>query len=113
VTGPPFARYAFNGGVGVEAGVPVAAPRPDNGDLVMSLLPATEAAITCHMGPYDRLEDAYDALEKWIHDHGFERNGLHWEVYLTDPQAQPDPVRWQTIVLMPLPHLHRRPTKPH
>ena len=43
VAGPPFGRYAFNGGVGVEAGVPVAAPLPETGDLVMSSLPATEA----------------------------------------------------------------------
>jgi effector-binding domain-containing protein len=101
VTGPPFGRYAFNGGIGVEAGVPIAARVPACGDLVTSALPSTRAATTCHMGSYDKLRDAYDALEKWVHDHGFERNGLHWEVYLTDPQAQPDPRLRQTIVIMP------------
>jgi len=67
----------------------------------MSFLPSTKVATTCHMGRYDKLRDAYDALEKWVHDHGFERNGLHWEVYLTDPEVQPDPRLQQTIVIMP------------
>jgi len=106
VTGPPFGRYTFHddddgGGVEVEAGVPVAAPFAAGGELVMSSLPATKAVATCHAGPYDRLIDACDALEKWIHDHGFERGGPHWEVYLNDPGVQPDPERWRTIVIMP------------
>ncbi|HEU5158434.1 MAG TPA: GyrI-like domain-containing protein [Streptosporangiaceae bacterium] len=102
VTGPPFGRYTFHDGtVDVEAGVPVAAPVAAGGHLVMSVLPPTKAAVTCHIGPYERLIDAYEALEKWIHDHGFERNGPHWEVYLTDPLCQPDAERWRTVVIMP------------
>jgi effector-binding domain-containing protein len=101
VTGPPFARYAFGEGFGVEAGFPVAAPVHGEGGIVMSSLPPTRAATTLHTGPYERLGDAYDALEKWIADHGQERNGLHWEVYLTDPETEPDPRRYQTIVVMP------------
>jgi effector-binding domain-containing protein len=108
VTGPPFGRYAFHddGGIEVEAGVPVAAPVAAGGELVMSSLPATNAVTTCHAGPYDRIVDACDALEKWVHDHGFERAGPHWEVYLNDPGVQPDPGRWRTIVIMP----YRTPT---
>lgn len=101
VTGPPFARYALDGELDVEAGLPVAARVPARGGLVMSSLPATTAAVTCHVGPYDRLGDARDALEKWIRDRGFEPAGRPWEVYLTDPRWRPDPERRTTVVIMP------------
>jgi effector-binding domain-containing protein len=101
VTGPPFGRYASNDGIIVEAGIPIAAPIPVSGDLVLSSLPATDAATTCHVGPYERLLDASDALEKWIHDHGYERKGPYWEVYVSDPESSHDPETLQTVVIMP------------
>jgi effector-binding domain-containing protein len=47
------------------------------------------------------MEDAYKAVLDWIHSHGFEPAGGHWEVYHTNPIEEPDQARWRTDVVTP------------
>lgn len=45
-------------------------------------LPETQAAVTHYTGPYDGMGETYNALMKWIPDHGYEIAGPPTEVYL-------------------------------
>lgn len=100
--GPPFARFSFLGHlVAVEAGFPVPYEIPGDGLVEPSMLPDGPAAITIHWGPYDGLENAYEVCHSWLDSHGYQPAGPHWEVYHTDPFAEPDPASWRTDVVVP------------
>ena len=109
--GPPFSRYFAFGPdrVELELGVPLAeipggpqrafdgAGRVQPGDL-----PAGQVAVGWHVGPYDTISVTYERLIAWVAEQGREPAGAMWEVYLTDPTAEPDPADWRTEVLVPL-----------
>jgi effector-binding domain-containing protein len=106
--GPPFARYPniSNASAGapitVEAGVTL--PRAVDGDgrVEMSELPGGECAVTEHIGPYDAMEPAYQALEAWMRANRRAPAGGPWEVYHSDPAQEPDPQKWRTEIFWPL-----------
>jgi len=101
--GPPFARYRPEPGgrFHVEAGFPVVTPIEPVDGVRPSILPAGPVVETVHVGPYDTMEPAYGALASWVHEHDGELAGAAWEVYLTSPEAQPDPGTWRTEVVQP------------
>jgi effector-binding domain-containing protein len=105
IVGPPFARYHVihpeHEGFEVEAGVPVGAPIDGDGDVAASSLPGGPHATTLHVGPYEDLPAAYDAVAAWIAERGGEPAGDMWEVYESDPVEQPDPATWRTRVFCP------------
>jgi effector-binding domain-containing protein len=60
-----------------------------------SELPAGRVARTVHVGHYDALGDAYEALDRWAADAG-ETLGLpFWEIY---GDWQDDPAKLETVV---------------
>ena len=100
--GPPFARLTLlAGAVVVEAGFPCAREIDGDGRVEPSALPAGHAAVTTHMGRYEDLGIAYEAIRTWLKARRYVEAGPHWEVYFTDPQAEPDPDHWRTDVVMP------------
>ena len=105
VIGAPFARYrcldAEFTEFEIEAGIPVLVAAPGHGEVHGSSLPGGPAAITIHIGPYQRMEPAYQAIEAWLHERGAEPNGPAWEVYHTDPDEQSDPATWHTEIVQP------------
>ena len=101
--GPPFALYHGMPGVtvDVEAGFPVSQAVPASGDVVPGTLPAGEAVEAVHVGPYDRLPDTYADVQAWMAEHHLSSGPQMWESYLSDPQSEPDPSRWRTLVVVP------------
>jgi effector-binding domain-containing protein len=100
--GPPFARFEMHaGGFDVEAGMPVAVTITGDESVQPGQLPAGPAARTTHVGRYEEMGPAYDALLAWVRDRGGIPAGAPWEVYLTDPVTSPDPQTWRTEVLLP------------
>ena len=101
--GMPFGRYHPVGGdrFAVEAGFPVAHEVAGAGQVVGSRLPGGPAVQTWHVGPYEALAAAYEALEGWLREHGGTAVGDAWEVYHSDPAAEPDPAGWRTEVIQP------------
>jgi effector-binding domain-containing protein len=101
VTGMPFGRFRHlgEGEFEVEAGFPVDTPIEAEGEVEPSSLPGSPAVGTWHVGPYDRIGLAHEAVLGWIERHGFEPEGPAWEVYYTDPHLQPDPSEWRTEVI--------------
>jgi effector-binding domain-containing protein len=103
--GPPFARYRplddqfseFE----IDAGFPVDRHAEGEGDIVASTLPASAVAMVTHIGPYDQMKPAYEALMAWIQEHGAHPDGAAWEVYYSDPVTEPDPATWRTEIYQP------------
>jgi effector-binding domain-containing protein len=55
-----------------------------------------EAAVAVHSGPYNRLNEAHDAIRKWMAANRRESAGHSWEIY-GDPT--PDPADTETTVV--------------
>jgi AraC family transcriptional regulator len=70
--------------------------------VIEELLPGGPAATTIHVGPYDKLGEAYAALESWIESEQLQPAGAPWEYYITDPAEYPDPKDWKTEVFWPI-----------
>lgn len=104
--GPPYARYSFqdDGSIDVEAGFPVSATMTRTGDVEPGTLPGGHVVTTVHVGAYDRVGDAYDALETYLVNNGYEPVGAAWESYLDDPDV-PEP---RTKVYLPAKKMSRR-----
>jgi effector-binding domain-containing protein len=101
--GSHFARWhAFGDHVDMEAGLMVAGPIAPDGEVEPGQLPGGRAAIAVHAGPYEGLRATYEAMEAWLAESGHRASGGPWEIYLTDPSAEPDPSRWLTEVIYPL-----------
>jgi effector-binding domain-containing protein len=93
----------------IETGVPVADPVPGEGRVFMGVLPAGRYATLTHIGPYDDLIDANEALQQWAREQRLEwamsetdegdRFESRFEVYVTDPGDEPNPEKWETEVV--------------
>lgn len=102
--GPPFTRYHQIGEseLVLEAGFPVSEEAAGEGRIESGELPGGEAISTDHIGPYEELPAAGEALEAWARERGRSAAGPRWEVYWTDPGEVEDPEQWRTEVFMPL-----------
>jgi effector-binding domain-containing protein len=55
-----------------------------------------EAAVAVHCGPYNRMNEAHDAIRKWMAANRRESAGHSWEIY-GDPM--PDPASTETTIV--------------
>ena len=85
--GMPFAAY-FNmdmSAMDVEAGFPVARELPGKGEIKSGKIPAGKFAVVQHVGGYDTVGPAYEALSDFVKEQGYEDIGIAYEYYLNDP----------------------------
>jgi effector-binding domain-containing protein len=103
-TGPPFARYFkfSKEEVDVEGGVPVSGSPKGGGDVNAGEIPGGRVASTMHVGPYDKLGDAYAAIETFMKENGLEAAGPPMEIYWSDPQEEKDTSKLQTEIVWPI-----------
>ena len=105
LAGLPFTRYVEMGPgmITMEPGMRVSSPNPSGqGEIIADTLPGGPAVTTVHSGPYDKLTEAYAALEQWMDAHGLTPAGAPWECYLNDPSEHPNPKDWKTEVFWPV-----------
>jgi effector-binding domain-containing protein len=104
MTGPPFVRYLSmdEHGMELEAGITVVENIAPKDDIIASELPGGEVAVTWHVGPFDTIGTAYEAIEAWMGQNGKLPAGPPWEVYWTDPGEEPDPAKYRTEVVWPV-----------
>ncbi|MBC7308288.1 MAG: GyrI-like domain-containing protein [Dietzia sp.] len=97
--GPPFTRYGrtADGHLEVEVGVPTSAPVRGSGRVAAAELPGGRAVRTRHVGPYDGVGAAHEAVTRWMIDHGLAARDMPWESYLDGPEAP----RPRTDVVVP------------
>jgi effector-binding domain-containing protein len=100
----PYSRYhGFEPQkVDMECGAPLGAPAAGEGRIVAGELPGGQVATTWHIGPYDGLSAAYDALMGWAGEQARVPAGGPWEIYHTGPDEVPDPAQWRTELFLPL-----------
>ncbi len=101
--GPPFAAYYSMDmqDLDVEIGFPVSRNLPGRADIKASEMVGGKVATCLHTGPYSEIEQAYNALLRWIEDNGYEATRVAYEVYLDDPAQEP-PQELRTQILFPL-----------
>src|SRR5579864_263444 len=84
-----------------DFGVEVTRTFETAGDVYATETPGGEAAIAVHRGPYNRMSEAHNAIEKWIAANRRKSAGRSWEIY-GDPT--PDPAETETTVVYLLSH---------
>ena len=102
--GMPLTRYHCMDGdtADLECALPIAAPIAGTDRIRCSELPSGTMATVTHMGPYDNLPGTWAALAEWMSSQGLEPAGVPWEVYVTDPGAEPDQSKWRTDIFFPV-----------
>lgn len=103
-TGHPFVIYHAFGPdrIDAEVCVPVAGPAPVDERIQAHVLPEVTIVRTLHVGPYEELGAAYQALHEWVGDHGYAPAGPIRERYLTGPAEMLPPAEYRTEIDMPV-----------
>ncbi len=104
IVGPPFGFYPEMPAetVAVEAGFPVSARVDLEGEAHSLTLPAGRAVQVMHIGPFETMEQTYRDLVSWMDAQQLRPASGMWESYLSDPQTDPDPASWQTLIVWPI-----------
>ncbi len=55
-----------------------------------------------HFGVYETASVTHDAMKKYCKDSGYTINGSAYEIYITDPSLEPNPLNWETKVVYEL-----------
>ncbi len=117
--GAPFIRYLeldMQGQSLVDVAIPTAGQLTPTDDIVTASLPAGRYASMIYTGNYSGLLEANAALQDWGKaneidwDYESQQNGdvttERWaariESYITDPETNPDPNTWQTLLMYKL-----------
>jgi effector-binding domain-containing protein len=85
----------------IEIGFSFAQQLNGEGEVLAGEIPAGKAAKCIHIGPYDQLGAAYDALQQWMTANGHTPSGVAYEFYRNDPQGTPA-AELQTQIMFPL-----------
>jgi effector-binding domain-containing protein len=67
--------------INLEVGVEVETPFAGHGEVVGSARPAGSVATATHLGPYNRLHEAHQAIRQWCANNGYNLAGPNWEIY--------------------------------
>lgn len=99
--GPMYSRYHTwaDDRTDCEVGIPISGSAPAG--LTASEIPAGRSASTVHVGPYDTIPAAYEALTRWMENAGVASGPGPYEVHLSDPATTP-PDQLKTEVVWPL-----------
>lgn len=79
-----------------EFGVEVTRAFETAGEVYATETPAGEAAVAVHRSPYNRMNEAHEAIGEWMAANRRESAGQSWEIY-GDPT--PDPADTETTVV--------------
>jgi effector-binding domain-containing protein len=114
-TGPPLIRYRvidMQTELEIDVGVPVAQALTGDDRITADVLPAGRYTKLVYTGDYSGLVGATAALLDWGAAQGLvwdsrtgprgDEFGARFESYLTDPQEEPDPAKWETALAMRL-----------
>ena len=101
--GSPFVAYHNMDmqDLDLEIGFPFPKSLSGEGEVQAGELPGGQAAECLHVGPYDKIAAAYEALQKWLDENGGKPTGIAYEFYLNDPRTT-RPEELQTQVIFPL-----------
>ena len=103
MTAPPFAIYHSwpeeDGGMAdVEAAIPIGTPNAGDDIVKGSLFPTGMVVRANYYGPYEASDQGHMAIHAWAEQNGHMLDDSPWEIYVTDPESEPDPAKWLTII---------------
>lgn len=100
--GPAVAVYTGMDadGFAVAAGFVVERPIVGDGHVEPLALPGAEIVTTTHLGPYDTLPAAYEALQRAAAEQGRELGPVMWEEYWSPPDTPAAETR--TVICWPV-----------
>ncbi|HRJ31142.1 MAG TPA: SRPBCC family protein [Cyclobacteriaceae bacterium] len=106
MTGAPFCLYPRWDEEKKEMDMVCALPVPADAKLppkysVMQIA-GGKAVKAIHLGDYHKLEATHNQLAQYMEYKKLEAIGAPWEVYITDPETEPDTAKWITEVYYPV-----------
>lgn len=104
-SGPPQLAYPgpiTDGAFELDLYLPISGEVPAASPVDVVTLPGGPAVRTIHRGAYDGIPAAYEAVYRWIHDHGHDPSGPPRELYLTGPDEEKDTGDYVTEVVVPV-----------
>jgi effector-binding domain-containing protein len=106
VKGFPFAIYQKWDSVTMSSlmdiGIPVEKAGGGKGRIRVEKVAPQKVVIATYFGPYDKTASVYYALDQYMKEGGLQQNGGPWEIYVTDPMKEKDPMKVQTDILFPV-----------
>jgi DNA-binding transcriptional MerR regulator len=104
--GPAFCAYPYPeasaGDFAADACVPLDTPVQGEGRIQALELPAGPIAWTVHVGPYEELPLAFEAVLSWIYERGHDITGPLREMYRVGPGSGQAPDGYVTEVAWPI-----------
>lgn len=98
--GAPFFNYInMDNQSIVEVGIPTSSSIKGDERVKAGLFPEGKYAVVKYMGPYNKLFEVHMAMEKWKDENHFKFIAPKVEFYPTDPVAEPNPEKWETIII--------------
>jgi effector-binding domain-containing protein len=89
--------------INLEVGVELETPFAGHGEVVGSATPAGAVATATHLGPYDHLHEAHQAICQWCANHGYTLAGPNWEIYghwIDEWNTEPAKIRTDVFYLL-------------
>ncbi len=97
------AAVYWNDAIDLDVGVELTGPFSPEGEVRLTATPAGTAATVTHLGPYQGLGLAHEAIHHWSASHGHRLAGPRWEVYgHWQPAWNGDPSQIRTDVFYQL-----------
>ncbi|HLK25120.1 MAG TPA: GyrI-like domain-containing protein [Caulobacteraceae bacterium] len=81
-------------GIEIVAGVQTPAPIEPEGSVIAAETPSGRAATAAYFGPYDKMQPAHQAIQRWLAEKGL-RSDVSWEVY---GDWEEDPAKLRTDI---------------
>ena len=85
-----------------EPALPVSGNAEGNDEIMVKESYEGNVLKASHMGSYESVSATWEALMAKVYGENYEMNGLPWEVYVTDPDQEPDTSKWITEIYMPI-----------
>jgi len=110
---PDFLRQRFTDSTGVfnrqayvflqsRMGIPVEKADRGKGRIRVEKIPEQNVVMAIYFGPYEKTAPVYRALDQYCKESGKTIIGGPWEIYVTDPMTEKDPMKVETDIVFPV-----------
>ena len=98
--GSPFFNYIKTDDIlEVEVGIPTKIKIEGSSRIKAGSFPEGEYAVVIYKGSYERLFEVHEEIEKWKNKNKLKFKSPKVEFYFTDPSVEPNPEKWQTMII--------------
>lgn len=85
----------------MEVAIPAESDLPGNDEVKKGKSYGGHVIYIDHYGPYEKTANAHEDLNVFMESYKIESNGSPMEVYVTDPEMEPDTSKWLTKIIYP------------